>query len=267
MKPIRIILGAALLAFVEAAAVLAQPKLVVKSFTIANGAQSPTVTLASGQYSTASSSYTASYVYYIFQNTGNQTLTMSVPNYLGCTAGVWSCESIPATILAGQTKQISMLFLAGASGVQHGANRGSLTVTTNTSAGVFVLNFQAIYVGDPSMTIVSGDNINVTSGFAYQYPSTPVGVPVSRVFTFANNTPENFVELNVYNYTLTQIQGNCFSLIAGTFPVMIFSGSPLNFRWRMMSGAANTCKAKITFNTNKAIYPSFSWTISGTVTP
>ena len=68
----------------HAAAVQAQPHLVVKAFTIANGVQSPTITVASGQYVTAPASSVASYVYYSFQNTGNQTLTQS-ETYAGAT--------------------------------------------------------------------------------------------------------------------------------------------------------------------------------------
>ena len=120
------------------------------------------------------------------------------------------------------------------------------------------------------MTIVSGDNVTITAQtrpYTYYFPSTPAGSSVSRAFTFYNNTPQNFVALSVYSYTLTQVQGNCFSLIAGSFPASIDPGSPEAFRWRMLSGVAGTCQATISFQTNKSIYPTFSWTLAGTVTP
>jgi hypothetical protein len=247
-----------------AGALMAQPVLKVKANTIVDGNQSSTITVASGQivsFTNPIPSYYA-YVNYIIENLGNQTLTISAS--YNCENNIWSCEGPPATIAPNHTAQITMTF--GGTGQIPGANPlGSVNLTTN--AGSFVLEFQGIEGADPTMTIVSGDGINITAQsqpYTYLYPTTTVGVPVSRVFTFTD-TANNSVALNVYNYVLTPVIGSCFSLISGTLPDTIYYGSPDAVRYRMQSGSAGTCESTISFYTNASAFPTFSWTLKGTV--
>lgn len=254
-----------LVAFLVGATVLfAQPVLQVKANTIVNGVQSSTLTVSSGQIVSFTNPIPSNYAYvnYFVQNLGNQTLTINAS--YNCENHVWSCNVLPATIAPNHMVEVTMTF--GGTSTIPGANLlGSINMSTN--AGSFVLTFQGIEEADPTMTIVSGDGINITAQsqpYTYQYPSTTVGVPVSRAFTFTD-TANNSVSLFAYNYVLTPVIGNCFSLISGAFSASIPYGSPEAFRWRMQSGTVGTCESTISFYTNASAFPTFSWSLKGTV--
>src|ERR1700732_3062027 len=247
-----------------AGALFAQPALNVKANTIVNGVQSSTITVSSGQIVSFTNTIPSNFAYvnYFVKNTGNQTLTISAS--YNCENNIWSCENLPAAIAPNNTVEVTMTF--GGTGTIPGANPGgSLNMSTN--AGSFVLKFQGIDGADPTMTIVSGDGINITAQsqpYTYLFPTTTVGVPVSRAFTFTD-TANNAVSLNVYNYVLTPVIGSCFSLISGSLPATIPYGSPDVVRYRMQSGPAGTCESTISFYTNASAFPTFSWTLKGTV--
>jgi hypothetical protein len=117
-------------------------------------------------------------------------------------------------------------------------------------------------------TVTSGQIVSFTQAepqpYTYSYPSTTVGVPVSRAFTITD-TANNAVELSIYQYSLTQVVGSCFSLIAGSLPNTVAFGTPLAVRYRMDSATAGPCKAVINMTTNASASPTFSFTLSGTV--
>lgn len=260
---------AALLAVVAplliAGTAFAQPVLKVKANTIVQGVQSSTNTVTSGQIVSFTQPIPSDFAFvnYFLENVGTQTLTITFTSF--CENEIWSCEVPPATIAPNHTAEITMTF--GGTSTIPGANPlGTMNLSTN--AGAFNLVFQGIEIADPTMTIVSGDGINVTAQpqpYTYTYPSTTVGVPVSRAFTITD-TANNTVDLSIYQYSLVQEVGSCFSLIAGSLPNTVVFGTPLAVRYRMDSATAGPCKAVINMTTNAAAFPTFSFTLSGTVT-
>jgi hypothetical protein len=250
-----------------APALLAQsPPLQVKANTWA-GSSSPIVTIQSNQVVSVTNPIPDDFAYvyyYIFNNSATQTLTIS--DTVNCQPNVWSCGNLPTSIAPGHSATVTMTL--GGSATIDGANPIS-TITMNTNFGPFVLAFQGIEVANPGMTIVSGDGINITSEpptYTYEYPSTTVGVAVSRDFTVTSTINNPSVPVDLYNYTLTPVTGNCFSLITGSFPQLISYGSPYSFRWRMLSGSAGTCESTVSFWTNVSQFPVFTWNLKGTVT-
>jgi trimeric autotransporter adhesin len=250
------------------AATLNAQSLQVTASTLANGVQSSTFPVSSGQRVSFidNSGQNFAYVYYNLKNAGSQTLTITAPvGDYNCENHVWSCGVLPASIAAGQTVTVTETF--GGTADVPGANNGSVSFTTNDpSHSSFSLVFQGIVGGAPVMTITSGDGINITAQtqpYTYLYPTTPVGVAFGRGFTFDDGNPT--IPLLISNYTLTNNVGSCFSLIAGSFPNTITNGNDQTYRWRMDSAALGSCQATISFTTNDPNFPTFSWNLQGTV--
>ncbi len=239
----------------------AQPQLAVFAQTVVGGNVSSSHQVSSGQ---TVSMVNGSQIWYTIQNNGTSTMTISTTSF--CPNGVWSCEIPPTTIKGGKFVKLVMTFETG----QGGANDATMTLNTNATPSSFVLNMQNCVDGCPILSVVSGDGINITSEpqpYTYNYPSTPVGVAVSRAFTISDlDSNPGDSPLAVSNYTLTQVEGSCFSLIDGSFPYSISYGSPQSYRWRMQGDTAGPCKATISFTTNSGSFQTFTWILSGTIT-
>ena len=130
---IRPLLVSVFVVLAGASSLFAQPVLKVKANTIANGVQSSTVTVSSGQIVSFTNDIPSDFAYvnYFVENLGNQTLTIS--GTYNCESHIWSCQVLPATIAPNHTAEVTMTF--GGTGTIDGANvLGVINMSTNAGS-------------------------------------------------------------------------------------------------------------------------------------
>lgn len=131
--------------------------------------------------------------------------------------------------------------------------------TNDPTRGYFTLNFIGAVPGS-NMRVEASDGSIVYNGSTYNFPSTPVGVAESRLFTIRNfgNQPLTI------SYSLNTAGG--FSTLTYP-PTSIAPGANGVFRIRLLSGVQGAYSATVTLNNNDPVNNSFSFQLRGNVTP
>jgi Protein of unknown function (DUF1573) len=194
-------------------------------------------------------------VLFTITNTGNANLNLSNPTTL-VSGSAFSEIATPTTPVAagGNTTFRVRLYSTTA-----GTFSGTVSISSDDSNhNPFTFTVTGTVTPPPAPVIgVSG----VAKGSNYTFPSTPAGTPTSVLFTITNTGNAN---LNLSNPT-TLVTGSAFYEIANpTTPVA--PGGSTTFRVRLQSGAPGTYSGTVSIASDDPVTPTFTFTVSGTVT-
>ncbi|HEY6321160.1 MAG TPA: choice-of-anchor D domain-containing protein, partial [Thermoanaerobaculia bacterium] len=116
-------------------------------------------------------------------------------------------------------------------------------------------------VAGPVLSVQQGTTA-IAKSSTYTLPlTTPVGTPVSVLFTISNTGNANLTLGNAS----TLVSSGAFSEIA-TPTTPVAAGGNTTFRVRLQSGTAGTFTGTVSIASNDPVNPTFTFTVQGTVT-
>lgn len=190
---------------------------------------------------------------FYFYNDGNTPLSLSAASLTGSAFSV--IQGLPSSIPAGGSAALIVRF----SPTAVGAATGRLTWSTNDpSVPSYVLNLAGTGLGAKIRVVVAGST-SVFNGGTYNYGSTAVGTPISRLFTIYN---DGNVALTI-NYSLDTTEGWVTLEAPST---SIAPGASGTFRIRLHSATAGAKTARVNLLNNDASVPNFFFNLQGQVT-
>jgi hypothetical protein len=105
----------------------------------------------------------------------------------------------------------------------------------------------------------------VAPGSTFTFPSsTPVGTPVSVLFTINNTGTANLV---ISNPSALVAFGSAFFQIGSPPTTPVLPGGNTTFRVRLLSTTAGTYTETVSIESNDSVNPAYSFIVKGTVTP
>lgn len=131
--------------------------------------------------------------------------------------------------------------------------------TNDPNRSYFTLNFIGAVLGS-NMRVETNDGSIVYNGSTFNFPSTTLGVAVSRSFTIRNFGNQT---LTINSYNLSTSGG--FSTIIYP-PTSIAPGGSGVFRIRLLSSASGFYSGTVTLDTNDPTNNPFSFQLRGNVT-
>ncbi len=197
-------------------------------------------------------------VLFTINNTGNASLNLTNASSLVSGTAFFEIATPTTPVAAGGSTSVRVRLQSGIPGTF----TGTVSIASNDPVNpTFTFTIQGTVTG-PVISVQQGST-QVAKGSTYVFPSsTPIGIPVSVLFTISNT---GTAALNLSNAT-TLVSGNAaFSEIA-TPTTPVAAGGSTTFRVRLQGGSAGTFSGTVTISSDDPVNPTFSFTVQGTVT-